>query len=145
MTKTIVPQVRRRSGGTKSFFQMRTRYGVETVSTPAFKQRPLGSLILNKKMIRIKFKVCMIIRSKTVHRYKIFISSRNMKNTIKFQIGIRGTNNSMTNVTDIHTCTVCCTDLIFSLVLLLHGELLELSSDVVGGAGIRIPFCVHSI
>jgi hypothetical protein len=36
-------------------------------------------------------------------------------------------------------------DLLVTMVLLLHGELVELTGDVIGGTGIAVPVGVHTI
>ena len=51
----------------------------------------------------------------------------------------------MTNVTDPHTFTVVSVDLVFAMIFLLHGDLLEFVGDVVGSTTVNIPVCVNSI
>src|SRR4051812_30198431 len=51
----------------------------------------------------------------------------------------------MTNVTDLHTFTTSCVDLVLAAVFLLHGHLLELIGDVVGGAAVDIPVGVDAV
>jgi hypothetical protein len=51
----------------------------------------------------------------------------------------------MTNMTNAHTLSIGRVDLLTALVLLSHGELVELTGDVVGGAGVAIPIGVHAI
>jgi hypothetical protein len=51
----------------------------------------------------------------------------------------------MTNMANAHTFSVCRMDLIAAVVLLLHGELVKLTGDVIGGIGISVPVGVHSI
>jgi hypothetical protein len=43
-----------------------------------------------------------------------------------------------------HTCTVGRVDLIMAIVAVMHGQLLKFSSDVVGGAGIKVPFGISA-
>ena len=51
----------------------------------------------------------------------------------------------MTNVTNLHTFTTNCVDLVLAAVFLLHGHLLELVGDVVGGAAVDIPVGVDAV
>src|SRR4051812_47284652 len=51
----------------------------------------------------------------------------------------------MTNMLDVHTCAIGRVDLIMAIVPLLHGELIQLTSDVVGGARVTIPVGVDTV
>jgi hypothetical protein len=51
----------------------------------------------------------------------------------------------MTSVANTHTFSIGRVDLITAMILLLHGELVELTGDVVGGTGIAVPVGVHAI
>ena len=51
----------------------------------------------------------------------------------------------MTNVTNTHTFTTGRMNLIFATIFLLHGDLLKLVGDVVGGSAIDIPICVDPV
>ena len=51
----------------------------------------------------------------------------------------------MTNVTDLHTFTTSCVDLVLAAVFLFHGHLLELVGDVVGGAAVDVPVGVDAV
>ena len=51
----------------------------------------------------------------------------------------------MTNMTNAHTLAIGRVDLLAALILLLHGELVELTGDVVGGTGVVALVGVHAI
>ena len=51
----------------------------------------------------------------------------------------------MTNVMDLHTFTTSSVDLVLAVVFLLHGHLLELVGDVVGGTTVDVPVGVDPI
>jgi hypothetical protein len=54
-------------------------------------------------------------------------------------------NNSMTNIVNVHTCTISCNDLIYSLILLFGGVFFYLSNDVICCCRVRVPICVNHI
>jgi hypothetical protein len=56
-----------------------------------------------------------------------------------------GINNFMTNMTNVHTLSIGRMNLLTIGVFLLHGELVDLNGDVVGGTGITILVGVHAI
>jgi hypothetical protein len=76
---------------------------------------------------------------------KVFGGMWNMKNIFKMQRFRGGINNCMTNMTNTHTLSISRVNLLTAVVLLSHGELVELTGDVVCGAGVAIPICVHAI
>ena len=45
----------------------------------------------------------------------------------------------------LHTFSIGIMNLILPGVLVVHGQLVQLVSDVVGGAGVSVPVCVHTI
>jgi hypothetical protein len=45
----------------------------------------------------------------------------------------------MTNMMDMHTCSVCGVDLVIATIAFLHGELVKLGGEVVSRARIHIP------
>jgi hypothetical protein len=51
----------------------------------------------------------------------------------------------MTNVTNVHTCATRGVHLLMAIIPLPHGEFLEVSSDVVGGARVDVPVGVDAI
>jgi hypothetical protein len=51
----------------------------------------------------------------------------------------------MTNMTNAHTLPICHVNLLVVLVFFLHGELIELTGDVVSGTGIAVPVGVHLV
>jgi hypothetical protein len=51
----------------------------------------------------------------------------------------------MTNVVDFHTIAVCSVHTVTSLVLVMSGELIQRTSDVVGGASVCVPVGVNAI
>jgi hypothetical protein len=46
---------------------------------------------------------------------------------------IRGMQMTMTNISDLHTCPVCGVHLIPAVILVTDGQLLEFSSNMIGG------------
>jgi hypothetical protein len=54
-------------------------------------------------------------------------------------ISARGINSSMTNMANLHTCPSCSVNLILSGVPILHGQLVQLTSDMVGSSCASIP------
>jgi hypothetical protein len=45
----------------------------------------------------------------------------------------------MTNMMDMHTCSVCGVDLVIATIAFLHGEFVKLDGEVVSCTGIHIP------
>ena len=48
-------------------------------------------------------------------------------------------------MTNFHTFSTCCVDVIFATVFLAHGHLLQLTGDVVRGAAIDVPVGVDAV
>ena len=61
------------------------------------------------------------------------------------KITSRGTNGSVTNMTNFHTLSVCSVNLIVDVVLVVDGQLVEFAGDVIGGASVQIPVGIYSI
>jgi len=122
-----------------------TRLGkrIKTISTSAFQESFPRDLILNQEKIWVKLKESLIIFCKAMNRDKVFLSLRDMKNIIKMQISMRGTNNSITNMINVHTCTICCAYLVIAGVLLLDSQPVELAGHVICSTSIRVPVCQH--
>jgi hypothetical protein len=93
----------------------------------------------------MKFNEDIAVYSKTMNGNKIFGGMWNMKNIFKMQGFRGGFNNCMTNMTNAHTLSIGRVNLLTALVLLSHGELVELTGDVVGGVGVTVPIGVHAI
>jgi len=68
-----------------------------------------------------------------------------MKNIVQGKSSIRGMQNTMTNMTNTHTCSTGGVDLLATVVLLTHGELVQLAGDVVGGARVGVPRGVNVV
>ena len=54
-------------------------------------------------------------------------------------------NETSTNLVDSYTCVVGSMHLIGALIFFPHGELIQLTDDVVGGAGISVPVGVDAV
>jgi hypothetical protein len=93
----------------------------------------------------MKFNEDIVVFSDTMNGNKVFGGIWNMKNIFKMQEFRGGFNNCMTNMTNAHTLSIGCVNLLTALVLLSHGELVDLTSDVVGGAGVAVPIGAHAI
>ena len=48
-------------------------------------------------------------------------------------------------MTNFHTFSTCCVDVIFATVLVAHGHLLQLTGDVVCGTAVDVPICVDAV
>lgn len=55
------------------------------------------------------------------------------------------TNNSMTNMINIHTCSTSCVDLVIAGVLVPHVEFFELACNMIGSTSIHVPISVNSV
>ena len=51
----------------------------------------------------------------------------------------------MTNMCNVHTLSVCSLNLILAMVVLLHGELVKVISEVIGSCRVRIPIRINWI
>lgn len=51
----------------------------------------------------------------------------------------------MTNMSYLHTVTICIVDLVVAAILLLHCHLLKIMGGVIGGTGVGIPVCINTI
>ena len=49
-------------------------------------------------------------------RYEVFASLRNMKDIFKMDLAMWGLQRAMTNMTNIHTCTICSMHLLIAVV-----------------------------
>lgn len=68
-----------------------------------------------------------------------------MKNIFKINLAMWGLQNAMTNMTDVHTCTVCSVHLLIAVVPVVDRQLFELSGDVVRSSGVHIPIGIHTV
>jgi hypothetical protein len=87
--------------------------------------------MLDNEEIRVKFKKDVIVKSDSMNRGKIVGSLRNMKDMIKFKIMMRSTNNSMTNMSNMHTWPTCNVNLISSVVGVFHSQFIQFTSDMI--------------
>jgi hypothetical protein len=55
----------------------------------------------------MEFKEGIIVRCEVVNRNKIFVRARNMKYIVKMNIMMRDFLDCMTNITSLHTCSIC--------------------------------------
>lgn len=62
-----------------------------------------------------------------------------MKNLVKMQVSSRGRNNRTTNMFNLHTCTTCRMNLVITIVLVMHGQVLQVAGDVIGRPRICVP------
>ena len=76
---------------------------------------------------------------------KVFGGIGYMQDVLKMKITSRGTNGSVTNMTNFHTFSVCSVNLIVAVVLVVDGQLVELVGEVIGGASVQIPVGIYSI
>jgi hypothetical protein len=90
----------------------------------------------------MKFNEHAIIKSKFVNRYEIFGGSGDVEHIIKNKMAGRNGNNRRTNMSHHHNCAICYMDLIRAGVGLLHGELIKVSSNVIGSTGISVLIIV---
>jgi hypothetical protein len=93
----------------------------------------------------VKFNQHVIIKSKFVDRYEVFGGSEDMENVVENKVAGRGGNNRSTNMRYLHTYPICCMDLIGAGVMLLHGEIVKFTGDVVGGTEISVPIVVAAV
>jgi hypothetical protein len=119
--------------------------GIETslrlVLKKSFPQLP----ILNKEESRLKFKKDIVVWSNFVNGSKILGRLRNMKDMIKFKVTKRSTNDSMTNMFNMHIWPTYSVDLFSSIVDVHHGQFIQITSDMVCGIGICILVGVDTI
>ena len=59
-----------------------------------------------------------------MNRGKVFVSLWNIENIIKNEISTRGTNKTLTNLTDSHTCAVGGVHLVGAVIFVTGSELL---------------------
>jgi hypothetical protein len=88
------------------------------VALPSKERLPRGPVLYQEK-IRMIFKEDIIINSKIMNGHKVLCGLRNMQNLFEFKVSIMGINSSFTNMTNVHTCTVCCMNLFATMVLLV--------------------------
>jgi hypothetical protein len=51
----------------------------------------------------------------------------------------------MTNSSNLHTCPVRCMNLLATIVLVMDGQFLQLSSDVICSTGVYVPIRINTI
>jgi hypothetical protein len=83
----------------------------------------------------VKLKKHIIVKSETVNGYKTMSGMWN--NIIKDNVLRRGKYHGLTNMMYHHTCAICSMNLIVSTIALLHGELVEITCDVICGSTVR--------
>jgi hypothetical protein len=93
----------------------------------------------------MKLKECIIIFDKSMSRNKIFMCTGNMKNIIQMNITNWGLQSAITNVINLHTCSVCREHLLAAATLVMEGELLKVVGDMIRGTGVDIPVGVYPI
>jgi hypothetical protein len=79
------------------------RKGVEATLTWTVEQQPPHFSILDKKDIGVKLNKCVIVKSKSMNRNKIFVGGGNMKNVVQGKIAGRSGDNRITNTSIVHT------------------------------------------
>jgi hypothetical protein len=122
-----------------------SRQGIDALVTPPSKKRSPRDVILYKKEEGVKFKKHIVICGKTMNRDKILSGLRHMKNIFEFEITMLGVNCSFTNMTNVHTCTVCSVDLFGVVILLPKSQLLQLSRDVIRSSDVGVPISIHRV
>jgi hypothetical protein len=68
-----------------------------------------------------------------------------MQDISKFKGFIWGTNSRLTNMSNVHTCTISGVDLISTIVLLTDGQLVKFSCDVIGRTSVGVPTVVDGV
>ena len=68
-----------------------------------------------------------------------------MENIFKMNLTMWGLQYAMTDMTNVHTCTICSVHLFIVGVLVADRQLLKFSGDVVYSPGVHVPVAVHTI
>jgi hypothetical protein len=132
-----MPSIDRKLDGAKELLHGRER--IKATLTWAVQQHLPRVSILDQEKIWVKLNECIIIKSKPMNRDEIFVGSGNIQNIIKNEIAGWSGNNRFANTRNLHTCTVSRMYLIVAVVAIMHGELVELASDVIRGVGVGVP------
>jgi hypothetical protein len=93
----------------------------------------------------MQFNEGVVIKIKMMNGNKVFMNTGYVKDMIKVQRMRSSGNDRITNVVNIHTCTICGPNQMVVLVPLKHGQLLKFSGNVVGGTGIKVPIGISTI
>jgi hypothetical protein len=112
---------------------------IKTTFTWAAQQHLPHILVLNQEKIWVKFNECIIIKCKPMNADEVFAGGRNMQNIIENEIAGWSGNNRFANMRNLHTCTVSHLYLIVASVVIMHGELFELTSDMIRSARLSVP------
>jgi hypothetical protein len=99
-------------------------------------------LILNQEKERVKLNKCVVIKSKMMNGYKLFVCIGNMKNLIEVEKASGGGYDRLTNVINIHTFLISSPDLIIALVPLMHHQLLKFTGDMMRSTRVEVPVWV---
>jgi hypothetical protein len=91
------------------------------------------------------FNKYVIIGCKTMNGSEIFVSLWNIKHIVKDEITGRGTNSTMTNLTDSHTCTAGGVDLVVAGVLVSRGEFFQLPGDMISSTSVSVPIRIYPV
>jgi hypothetical protein len=73
----------------------------------------------------VKFKENIIVKGNTLYRCNIFRCLRYMKDIVYLKITIWSTNNRLSNVLNVHTCSVARVDLVTAIIVVLHIKLVK--------------------
>ena len=52
---------------------------------------------------------------------------------------------AMTNMINSHTCPTCNVDLLVAVILVMDGQLLQFTSDIICGAIIHVPIAINPV
>jgi hypothetical protein len=58
---------------------------------------------------------------------------------------VGGGNYRITNMINVHTCTIGCPYLIIAMIPVMHGEFVQLASETVSGIGVEVPIWIGTI
>jgi hypothetical protein len=119
--------------------------GVESRLTSAVQKGLLWLSVLNRKMPRMIFKKCVIIMGKFMKRKEVPGNIRYMKNIIQYKRMSSSSNNRMTSMQNTQTCSIVDLDLITTMVALVDRKAIEITSNVIRGAGVTIPIRVYLV
>jgi hypothetical protein len=80
-----------------------------------------------------------------MNRNKTFLCCWDVQDIIEKQGFSRGVNYNITNIADVHTCTICGVNLICPLVLLMSGQFVQLRREMIRCSCVGIPICIDTI
>jgi hypothetical protein len=90
----------------------------------------------------VKLNKCVVIKSKSINRNKVFISRGDMQDIVKGKVAGRCGNNGGTDMSNVHIWPVGCVDLVGAGGRCMHSQVVQVTGNMISGTRIGVPHVV---